>query len=111
MNAMVSLHLPHPTKTPLLMNAVLLLAIVVSLLSWWSVIVNHNLFAWLGLILVAPFAAYQCHERLKPEVRRIYRFLLWLLPGLTFTFNALDGSAWWPGKNHETPRDQWPKGL
>lgn len=92
---MVSSHIPNPTKSPLLTKAVLLLAVLVSLLSWWFVIVNNSLFAWIGLVVVTPYAAYQCHERLKPESRSTFRFCLWFLPGLTFTFNALNGSAWW----------------
>ncbi|WP_257296146.1 hypothetical protein [Endozoicomonas sp. YOMI1] len=55
----------------------------------------NSLFGWLGLIVVSPYAAYLCHNRLHPETRPSFWVAYWLFLGFPFTINALYGSLWW----------------
>ncbi len=93
---MVSTHLPAPVKPLLLKNAALLLTIVISLLSLGFTTATNNPLGWIGLLCFVPYAAYQCYGRLNnPQDRYNFLLVLWVLLGLPFTFNVLDGSLWW----------------
>lgn len=77
------------------MNALLVLTILLTFVSWGFVMAYNSLYGWIGLIAVSPYAAYQCHKRIHPESRLDFWKAYWLFVGMPFTVNALYLSPWW----------------
>ncbi len=92
---MIASHLPTPAKPSLLINALFILAILLTFACWGFVMAYNTLYGWIGLFVVSPYAAYQCHKRLHTQSRLSFWVAYWLFLGLPFTLNALYVSPWW----------------
>ena len=92
---MIASHPHHPIKPTMWMNVLFFMAIVLSLLSCGFAAATNSLPGWIGLFVVSPYAAYQCHKRLHPGSRRGFWVAYWLFFGVPFTLNAVHGSLWW----------------
>ena len=92
---MIASHSHSPAKPTMLMNALLILAILLSFLSLGFAMATNSLLGWIGLIILSPYAAYQSHKRFPREARHSFWIAYWVFLGLPFTFNALYGSLWW----------------